>query len=146
MAFSAAAIAKHLEGEVVGDPQIQLKSFTTTDHAQQGDLTFAENDGFFARAEQSAASAIIVDGNLTSSTGKVLIRVANARIAFAQTQSQGGEVKRGSSAGTSHDVTGAGGARTGAAAWPASTDARVWSRAWPCRARRTSLRSPTTTR
>ena len=84
MTFSAADIAKHLQGEVLGDPQIQLKSFAQADVAKPGDLTFAENDEFFARAEQGAASAIIVSGNLTSTTGKVLIRVANARIAFAK--------------------------------------------------------------
>ena len=84
MTFSAADIAKHLQGEVLGDPQTQLKSFAQADVAQPGDLTFAENDEFFARAEQGAATAIIVSGNLTSTTGKVLIRVKNARIAFAK--------------------------------------------------------------
>ena len=84
MAFSAAAIAKHLHGEVVGDPQTLLHSFAPTDHARLGDLTFAENDEFFARAEQSAATAIIVNGHPTSRAGKVLICVPNARIAFAQ--------------------------------------------------------------
>ena len=31
------------------------------EHARPGDLTFAENEDFFARAEQSAATAIIAD-------------------------------------------------------------------------------------
>lgn len=84
MSFSAAVVAKHLQGEVLGDAQTQLKGFAPADRAQAGDLTFAENDEFFARAEQSAASAIIVSGNLASSTGKVLIRVTQARVAFAK--------------------------------------------------------------
>ncbi len=83
MPFTAAEIAKHLQGEVFGDPETPLKSFALADRAQPGDLTFAENEEFFARAEQSAASAIIVTGALTS-PGKVLIRVANARVAFAK--------------------------------------------------------------
>ncbi len=83
MFFTAAEIARHLEGEVVGDAQTPLKSFALADRAQLGDLTFAENEEFFARAEQSAASAIIVTGAPTS-TAKVLIRVANARVAFAK--------------------------------------------------------------
>ena len=83
MLFTAAEIARHLQGEVVGDAQTPLKSFALADRAQPGDLTFAENEEFFTRAEQSAASAIIVTGALTSS-GKVLIRVANARVAFAK--------------------------------------------------------------
>lgn len=83
MLFTAAEIARHLEGEVVGDAQTPLQSFARADRAQPGDLTFAENEEFFARAEQSAASAIIVTGAHPSS-GKVLIRVPNARVAFAK--------------------------------------------------------------
>src|ERR1035437_4899910 len=83
MPFTAADIAKRLEGEVLGDCNVMLNSFAPADRAQPGDLTFAENAEFFARAEQSAASAIIVDGHFKSS-GKVLIRVPNARIAFAK--------------------------------------------------------------
>lgn len=83
MPFTATEIANHLQGEVVGDPATILNNFAPADRAQAGDLTFAENEGYFTRAEQSAASAIIVDGK-THSTSKVLIRVANARVAFAK--------------------------------------------------------------
>jgi len=84
MPFTAAEIAKHLEGEILGDAQTPLKSFAHADRAQPGDLTFAETDEFFARADQSAASGIIFSGSSTSNAGKVLIRVPNARIAFAR--------------------------------------------------------------
>ncbi len=83
MPFTADQIAKHLEGEVVGDAAVVLTGFAPADRAQPGDLTFAENENYFARADQSAACAIIVDGPFTSS-GKVLIRVPNSRIAFAK--------------------------------------------------------------
>ena len=63
MPFTAAEIAQHLQGEVLGDASIVLNSFAPADRAQAGDLTFAENADYFARAEQSAASAIIVDGD-----------------------------------------------------------------------------------
>src|SRR5882757_9810562 len=76
-------IAKHLQGEVVGDGSAVLNSFATADRARPGDLTFAENEEFFARAEESAATAIIADARF-SSTKKILIRVPNARIAFAR--------------------------------------------------------------
>ncbi|HEU5124821.1 MAG TPA: UDP-3-O-(3-hydroxymyristoyl)glucosamine N-acyltransferase [Verrucomicrobiae bacterium] len=82
MPFTAAEIAKHLQGEVVGDASMVLKGFAPADRAQPGDLTFAENPEYFARADQSAASAIIVDTAVPSQ--KVLIRVTNARIAFAK--------------------------------------------------------------
>jgi UDP-3-O-[3-hydroxymyristoyl] glucosamine N-acyltransferase len=83
MPLSAAEIAKHLGGEVLGDGSLILKGFAPADRAQPGDLTFAENESYFARAEQSAAAAVIVDGPFAS-TRKVLIRVPNARIAFAK--------------------------------------------------------------
>ena len=83
MPFTVAEIARVVSGEVSGDPTVILKGFAPADRAQPGDLTFAENESYFARAEQSAAVAVLVDGKFTS-TRKVLIRVANARVAFAR--------------------------------------------------------------
>lgn len=83
MGFTANEIARHLGGEVVGDPAIELSGFAPADRARPGDLTFAENSDYFLRAEKSAASAIIVGGSFESKD-KVLIRVPNARIAFAK--------------------------------------------------------------
>jgi UDP-3-O-[3-hydroxymyristoyl] glucosamine N-acyltransferase len=83
MPFTAAEIARHLQGEVVGNPATVLNSFAPADRAQAGDLTFAENETYFAQAEQSAASAIIV-GDKFKSARKLLIRVANPRLAFAK--------------------------------------------------------------
>ena len=82
MPFTAAEIAKRLQGEVLGDGAVVLNAFAPADRAQAGDLTFAENADYFARAEQSAASAVIVDSNFASK--KILIRVPNARIGFAK--------------------------------------------------------------
>jgi UDP-3-O-[3-hydroxymyristoyl] glucosamine N-acyltransferase len=83
MPFTAAEIATRLAGEVIGDPTIRLTGFSAAGTAKPGDLTFAENDIYFARAEQSAAAAIMVDGYFTSAN-KVIIRVPNARVAFAK--------------------------------------------------------------
>jgi UDP-3-O-[3-hydroxymyristoyl] glucosamine N-acyltransferase len=83
MPYTAADVAKLLGGEVVGDGSLVLKGFAPADRAQSGDLTFAENENYFARAEQSAASVILVDGPYLS-TRKTLIRVPNARVAFAK--------------------------------------------------------------
>lgn len=83
MPFTAAEIAQVIGGQVLGDASLVLKGFAPADRAQLGDLTFAENENYFARAEQSAASAIIVDGPYTSGQ-KVLIRVPNSRVAFAK--------------------------------------------------------------
>jgi UDP-3-O-[3-hydroxymyristoyl] glucosamine N-acyltransferase len=83
MIFTAADIAERVQGEVIGDGSLAITGFTSADRARSGDLTFAEKGAFFAAAEASAASAILVSGPFTSA-GKVIIRVANARIAAAK--------------------------------------------------------------
>jgi len=83
MPLTAAEIAKQIDGEVLGDDSVELTGFAPADKAKAGDLTFAENQTYFNRAEQSAAAAIMVDGQFAS-TKKTLIRVPNARIAFAK--------------------------------------------------------------
>lgn len=82
MSLTAAEIGRLLLGEVIGEPSTALTGFAPADRAKPGDLTFAENADYLARAEHSAASAIIVDAPVQSA--KVLIRVPNARIAFAK--------------------------------------------------------------
>jgi UDP-3-O-[3-hydroxymyristoyl] glucosamine N-acyltransferase len=84
MSFIASQIARQLGGEVIGDGSVSLTGFAPADRARAGDLTFAENEEYFARAQQSAASAILVPTSLTAAGGKTLIRVPNARIAFAR--------------------------------------------------------------
>jgi UDP-3-O-[3-hydroxymyristoyl] glucosamine N-acyltransferase len=83
MSFTAAEIATQLQGEVLGDPQAILTGFAMADRAQPGDLTFAETEEYFEAAQKSGATAIIADLRFSSST-KSVIRVKNARIAFAR--------------------------------------------------------------
>ena len=83
MTFTATQIAEQLKGEVIGDGAVLLTGFAAADLARAGDLTFAEKDTYFAAAEASAASAILVSGAFTSAT-KVIIRVPNARVAAAR--------------------------------------------------------------
>jgi UDP-3-O-[3-hydroxymyristoyl] glucosamine N-acyltransferase len=83
MAFTAGEIAETLQGQVIGDASVVLTGFAPASTAKAGDLTFAENSTYLARAEQTAATAILVDGEYASEK-KVIIRVANARVAFAR--------------------------------------------------------------
>ncbi len=83
MTLTTAEIAKQLAGEVLGDANAPLTGFAMIDRAQAGDLTFAENAEYFAAAEASAATAIIAGKDATS-TKKIVIRVANPRLAFAK--------------------------------------------------------------
>jgi UDP-3-O-[3-hydroxymyristoyl] glucosamine N-acyltransferase len=83
MSFTAKEIAERVEGKLVGDGEIQLTGFAQADAAKPGDLTFAEDEKFFRLAEDSQADAILSAGDFTSDS-KTVIRVKNARIAFAR--------------------------------------------------------------
>jgi len=83
MSFTIAEIARRLDGEVLGDGHAVLTGLAPAETARPGDLTFAENAEYFAAAEHSAATAIIAD-KACASDKKILIRVANPRLAFAR--------------------------------------------------------------
>src|SRR5689334_17035173 len=83
MSFTVAQIAERLNGEIVGDASVRVTGLAPADKARPGELTFAENAAYFAAAEQSQAAAVLVSEPFASSS-KVLIRVANARVALAR--------------------------------------------------------------
>lgn len=83
MPHTASEIAELIGGTVAGDGSVALTGFAPASEARAGDLTFAENERYFRLAEQSAASAILV-GDSFQESAKVLIRVSNARVAFAK--------------------------------------------------------------
>ena len=83
MKFTVREIAEQVGGEVVGDGGIELAGFAQADAAKPGDLTFAENEKYFRLAEKSRASAILAPEEFASEA-KPVIRVTNARIAFAR--------------------------------------------------------------
>lgn len=83
MPITASQIAEQLRGEVLGDGSVALTGFAPANCARSGDLTFAEKPAYFAAAEQSQATAILVSGEFAPSK-KVLIRVPNARVAVAR--------------------------------------------------------------
>jgi UDP-3-O-[3-hydroxymyristoyl] glucosamine N-acyltransferase len=81
--YTAAQLAEELGAELTGDGSVELTGFAPADRAQAGHLTFAENEEYFAKAEQSRASAILAGMKATSSR-KTLLKVANPRVAFAK--------------------------------------------------------------
>ena len=83
MKFTVREIAEQVGGEVVGDGGIELAGFAQADAAKPGDLTFAENEKYFRLAEKSRASAILAPEEFVSEA-KPVIRVTNARVAFAR--------------------------------------------------------------
>jgi len=83
IAFTAAQIAERVQGELTGEASTPLTGLAAAENARAGDLTFADKAEFFAAAEASAATAILVSGSFNS-TKKLVIRVPNARLAVAK--------------------------------------------------------------
>jgi UDP-3-O-[3-hydroxymyristoyl] glucosamine N-acyltransferase len=83
MQITVAEIAERLQATVQGDAGVVLTDIAAADQAQPGDLTFAQDAAYLGKALSSAASAVLVPDTL-SGEGKVLIRVGNARLAFAK--------------------------------------------------------------
>lgn len=83
MSFTVSSIAELVQGEVIGDGAIKISGFASAADAREGDLTFAEKKNYVAAAEQSQASAILVNKTTTSAI-KVLICVPDARVAMAK--------------------------------------------------------------
>ncbi len=83
MPFTIAKIAEVLRGEIQGDPTVEITGLAEASTAKPGDLTFAENEKFFAAAEASDATAILVSGPFTAAR-KPLIIAPNARVAMAR--------------------------------------------------------------
>ena len=81
--FSAGQIAEQLGGTVIGDAGTQLTGLNAANAAAAGDLTFAENEKYFAAAVASDAAAILVSEEL-GRTDKPLIKVRHVRVALAQ--------------------------------------------------------------
>jgi len=81
--LTTAQVAEQIQGEIVGDGSVLLTGLSPADRARPGELTFAENATYFAVAEKSQASAVLVAGPFESSS-KALIRVADVRVALAR--------------------------------------------------------------
>jgi UDP-3-O-[3-hydroxymyristoyl] glucosamine N-acyltransferase len=81
--LTAAAVAEHVQGALVGDGSVALTGLAAAADAGAGDLTFAEKDSYLVAADRSGASAILVSGDGAGSA-KVLIRVPNVRVAVAR--------------------------------------------------------------
>ena len=81
--LTATEAAARVQGSVIGDGGVALTGVAAAENAVAGDLTFADTEAHFAAAERSEATAVLVTGNFSSPT-KVLIRVADARVAMAR--------------------------------------------------------------
>lgn len=80
-------LAALVEGSVEGDETIFIHGISSIEDAEDGDITFAENDKLLDSATRSRASAVIASASAArggAAGQKPLIRVKDPRFAFAQ--------------------------------------------------------------
>ena len=77
------ALAERLKGRLIGDGSILIRNVNSLDAAQEGELTFAEDERHLAKALQSKAAAIVVPSAVTALPGRSGISVADPKLAFA---------------------------------------------------------------
>jgi UDP-3-O-[3-hydroxymyristoyl] glucosamine N-acyltransferase len=84
--LTVSEIAKIIQGEIEGDPDIEIRSISKIEEAQPGDITFLGNKHYEKYLYTTKASAIIVDKNFQAQQpiSQVLIRVDNPYLAFTQ--------------------------------------------------------------
>lgn len=83
MGYTVGEIARHVQGEVLGDESLQITEVSSIDKARAGCVVFAENATFFQRAKDSQASCIIAP-RCERASQKTLILVDHPRLAFAR--------------------------------------------------------------
>ncbi len=86
-------IAEYVQGELVGDPSVEISGVAGIEEAQVGELTFLANPKYKAFLKKTSASCVIV-GKETEKAEVPLIRHANPYLAFSRVMELFFETKR----------------------------------------------------
>lgn len=84
MDYSLDTLAEHVHGRLIGDGGTRIHGLNGAEMAQEGELTFADDEQHFAKALASHASAILVSDQVTDLGSRSGIAVKHPRLAFAQ--------------------------------------------------------------
>ena len=95
MKFTAQKIADILEGEIVGNPNVEVSKLSKIEEGENGSLTFLSNPKYYSFLYNTNASVVIVDKNFLpeKEINSTLIKVENAYEAFSKILAFYNEVK-----------------------------------------------------
>ena len=82
-AYTAAEIEEITGGDLKGNPQQTVKRVSGVESSSPDSITFAENNKYLKKAEQSSAGIILVPESITESDNTI-IRVENPRLSYAR--------------------------------------------------------------
>ena len=80
-------IAKIVDGEIVGDPDVVITGVSGIREAKKGDITFVANRRYVSLIDETQASAILVSLDITKAS-KPLLKTKDPSLAFAKVVSQ----------------------------------------------------------
>jgi len=86
MKFTAQQIAEILNGEIVGNAEVEVNSLAKIEEGKKGDLCFLANEKYTPHIYTTEASIVIVNTSFTSDTeiASTLIKVEDAYSSFSQ--------------------------------------------------------------
>jgi len=86
MKFTAQQIAEILNGEIVGNAEVEVNSLAKIEEGKKGDLCFLSNEKYTPHIYTTQATIVIVNTSFTSDTeiASTLIKVENAYSSFSQ--------------------------------------------------------------
>jgi UDP-3-O-[3-hydroxymyristoyl] glucosamine N-acyltransferase len=86
MKFTAQQIAEILNGEIVGNTEVEVNSLAKIEEGKKGDLCFLANEKYTPHLYTTKASIVIINTSFTSDTeiGSTLIKVEDAYSSFSQ--------------------------------------------------------------
>lgn len=77
-------IARLVDAELVGDPNLVITGLSGIKEAKEGDITFLANSRYFPLADATQASAIIAPKDYSKACGKSILRAENPSLAFTR--------------------------------------------------------------
>ena len=80
--YTAAELAKIVEGELAGDPEKIITGVSSVGNPAKNKVVFAENNKYLKKAEKAGAYLVITNKNLESKLD--LLKVKNPRLAYAK--------------------------------------------------------------
>jgi len=80
-----AEIAAELDGEVVGNGEVEISGVARIEDARDGEITFIANPKYTKYLKETKASAVIVSGEIAEVADKSLLLVKNPYFAFLKT-------------------------------------------------------------
>jgi len=84
MVFKLADLARRFNGQIRGNPDVEIHGVATLDNAGPNDITYVTNKKFYAALSKTSAGAVILTANNADKcTGNAFI-AENPRLCFAQ--------------------------------------------------------------